>query len=204
MSMDLEAIDRMGLRLYREPELAEVIQDALCELDPPLTWAMWLERGTLERLAELMSLLAGPASAWPDDLWGWVRNLEGDGAAVDFPNPEVTEYESIYPSLCAALRVPAVQIEIGIPVDAPWQGEPRRPVVFGPPSVELAKATLRLLVNFAPQDGPGWVHYAMGHHTPDITAEVKRLHPNATSWRCRIDQGNWIEPSQTGYSAGAF
>lgn len=54
MSLTIPDIDALGLTLYRDPSVWPIMNDALQELDPPMRWSQWLERGTLERLAECL------------------------------------------------------------------------------------------------------------------------------------------------------
>lgn len=206
--MNILEIDRLGLELYRSPELAEVIQDALCEQDPPLTWAMFLERGTLERLAECM-VYAGNGDPIPDGSafihqnhshWKWRDAIGCPYAAKDR-----------YQGLCAAFKVPPVMVEVYQP-NIPGYMTTR----WSPPSVDLAKATLREAANYKPSikwkepstlplhkqqeneleillgtTPTGYID--VGPADDAIIAAVRASHPQATAYRICIGTGDWTE-----------
>jgi hypothetical protein len=216
--MDLEAIDRLGLTLYRDPEAHVPMCDALEDLG--LRWSDWLERGSLERLAEYMCELEPPLR-WSD--WLERDSLPGLAhlmASLSFEQTQGygcdkrlnqwfsqlgCEWEpGIYVRLCGCLRVPAVQIEIAIP-DGRFESQRLVSTSWSPPSVELAKATLREAMTWEPpwehrqieDDGP-WMtigRYADQRVVPlgRIARAVRQSHPQATNWRIRVGHDLWQE-----------
>lgn len=173
--MDLEAIDRLGLTLYRDPEAHVPMCDALEDLG--LRWSDWLERGSLERLAEYMcGLHAGIEDrTWAASVGAFVGALQ---------RVEVSQYIA----LCAAFRVPAVQVEVGAEdisrvddLEIGFVSITR----WHPPSVELAKATLTLFLALG-------VKRAMLEDRVMLFM-VRQHTPQATSYRLRIGTGDWTE-----------
>lgn len=182
--LSLSQIDAEALNLYRDPSIWPILNDALQELSPPMRWATWLERGTLDWLAYAMvgfvGGLAGDRLGRRETI-DWLRAIGARGTD--------------YVQACEAFHVSPVMIEVG---REDLNSSPARitaRIVWQPPSVPLAHSTLRAYLGldilagdgvYTLPDGP-WMSFAA------IERAVRQHHPNATAYRIRIGAGEWTE-----------
>jgi hypothetical protein len=179
MMPTLEELDEIGLRLYRDPLLRLPMKDALEDLG--VSWDQWLERGTLERLAECVVSTQG--GRYDQNrfyrLKDWIE-LVGGGIW----NYRDSKY---WAAICAAFGVPPVMIEVGY--EHPIYGEPEfLDPTWEAPSVSLAMDVLRITLRY-----PDAVKV---FGAKSYKGAVLEHHPNATAYRVRVrvgGDGDWHE-----------
>jgi len=183
MNLALREIDLWGLRLYRHPELYDPMRDALEDLG--MSWIEWLQRNdTLRRLAECMSPgvdYLNPAFNYAQCIW---RVNLGVGPVIG---------RSVYLQLCAAFRVPAVEIEIGHEDLYFFLSRTRCRTIWSSPSLEVALAALGAHVGVGLEDAdPVWRRDGQPMSYGPILRAME-YHPDACAFQLRIGDADWDE-----------